>query len=48
MIRLDLGIPLRKPYLTDGKYWLFNEMQIWDSQWRKENLVLNLAVGLPF
>ena len=48
MMRLDLGVPFRKPYLTNGKYWLFNGMQIWDSQWRKENLILNLAVGLPF
>lgn len=48
MMRLDLGMPFRKPYLTDGKYWLFNDIQIWESQWRKENLIFNLAVGLPF
>jgi outer membrane protein assembly factor BamA len=48
MVRLDLGIPLRKPYETDGNHWLFKDIEIWDPQWRKENLILNVGVGLPF
>ncbi len=48
MIRLDWGIPLRKPWLPDGEQWVINEIQPWNYSWRKENLVTNLAVGLPF
>ncbi len=28
--------------------WVFNEMKFGSKAWRKENLVLNIAVGLPF
>ncbi len=28
--------------------WVFNEIKFGNKAWRKENLVLNIAVGLPF
>ena len=28
--------------------WVFNEINFGSKRWRKENLVLNIAVGLPF
>jgi hypothetical protein len=28
--------------------WVFNEINFGSRTWRKENLVLNIAVGLPF
>ncbi|WP_025764762.1 translocation and assembly module lipoprotein TamL [Dyadobacter tibetensis] len=28
--------------------WVFNEIRFGSKDWRKENLVLNIAVGLPF
>ncbi|WP_109673436.1 translocation and assembly module lipoprotein TamL [Dyadobacter jejuensis] len=28
--------------------WVFNEIKFGSKDWRKENLVLNIAVGLPF
>jgi outer membrane protein insertion porin family len=48
VIRVDLGIPLRKPYLPDGQRWVFNQFDFGSSAWRKENLILNIALGLPF
>jgi len=48
LIRADLGIPLRKPYLPDGKRWVINEIDIGNRYWRQQNLVLNLALGFPF
>ena len=48
MIRLDWGIPLRKPWLPEGEQWVVDEIQPGNYSWRKENLVTNLAVGLPF
>ena len=48
LIRLDLGIPLRKPYLPDGQQWVLNKIDFGSKAWRRENLILNIAIGLPF
>ena len=48
VIRVDLGIPLRKPYLPDGHRWVLNQINFGSSSWRRENLILNIAIGLPF
>ena len=48
VLRLDLAFPLRKPYLPDGQRWIFDKIDFGSSQWRKENLVFNLAIGYPF
>ncbi len=48
LIRADLGIPFRKPYLPDGQRWVFNQIDFGSSAWRSENLILNIAIGYPF
>ncbi len=48
LVRLDLGIPLRKPYLPEGQRWVINKIALGDKYWRQQNLVLNLALGYPF
>lgn len=48
LIRFDLATPLRKPYKTEGSEWVINQINLRDSQWRKQNLVFNIAVGYPF
>ncbi|MEO6252273.1 MAG: BamA/TamA family outer membrane protein [Ferruginibacter sp.] len=48
IIRADLGIPLRKPYLPAGQRWVFNQIDFGSRSWRRENLILNIALGLPF
>lgn len=48
VIRADLGIPFRKPYLPDGERWVFNQFDFGSGAWRRENLILNIALGLPF
>lgn len=48
VIRLDLGIPIRKPWLPDGQRWVFNQFDLGDRDWRRDNLILNLAFGYPF
>jgi outer membrane protein assembly factor BamA len=48
VIRADLGIPLRKPYLPDGQRWVLNKINFGSASWRRENLILNIALGLPF
>lgn len=48
LIRVDLGIPFRKPYLPEGQRWVFDKFDFGNKDWRRENLVLNIAIGLPF
>ncbi|MEO6405611.1 MAG: BamA/TamA family outer membrane protein [Ferruginibacter sp.] len=48
LIRVDLGIPLRKPYLPDGQRWVLDKINFASGPWRGENLILNIALGLPF
>lgn len=47
VLRLDLATPLRKPWLQD-KRWVFNQFNLKNRDWRRENLVFNLAIGYPF
>lgn len=48
VLRLDLGIPLRKPALVENERWVLNKISFGNPSWRKENLVLNIAIGYPF
>jgi len=48
ILRFDLGIPIRKPWLEDGHRWVLDELKFGNATWRKENLVLNIAIGYPF
>ncbi len=48
VIRLDLGIPIRKPWYPEDSRWVFNEFALDKKEWRQDNLILNLAFGYPF
>jgi len=48
ILRLDLAMPIRVPYYEKGDRWTFNRINFGDSSWRKDNLVLNIAIGYPF
>jgi outer membrane protein assembly factor BamA len=48
VFRLDLGIPVRKPWLPDGERWVFNQFDLGNTTWRRNNLIFNLAFGYPF
>ncbi len=48
ILRFDLAIPLRKPWLEDGHRWVTDLIDFTDPSWRRENLVLNIAIGYPF
>lgn len=48
VLRLDVGIPLRKPFLPEKDRWVIDEINFGSSTWRKENLIFNLAIGYPF
>lgn len=48
ILRTDLAMPLRKPWLPKGERWVLNDIKFADPDWRRENLVFNLAIGYPF
>lgn len=48
IIRLDMGIPLRKPWLPRGSEWVVDQISFGNSSWRKQNVVLNIGIGYPF
>lgn len=48
VLRFDLAFPIRKPWLPAGERWVLNQVKWGSSEWRKENLVFNLAIGYPF
>lgn len=48
VLRLDIGIPLRKPFLPKHQRWVINHINFSNAQWRKENIVVNIAIGYPF
>jgi outer membrane protein insertion porin family len=48
ILRTDLAIPLRIPNLPDGKRWVIDDINLGNGTWRKDNLLLNIAIGYPF
>lgn len=48
VIRADLAMPLRKPWLPAGEKWVIQEIDLGQPTWRRENLILNIAIGYPF
>ncbi|HUH33741.1 MAG TPA: BamA/TamA family outer membrane protein [Daejeonella sp.] len=48
ILRTDLAFPIRKPWLLKGDRWVLNEINFGERNWRRENLVFNLAIGYPF
>lgn len=48
LIRFDLATPLRKPYQTEGSEWVIDKINFRSRDWRKQNLILNIAIGYPF
>ncbi|MDP9229334.1 MAG: BamA/TamA family outer membrane protein, partial [Bacteroidota bacterium] len=39
VLRLDVAIPLRKPYLPEGQRWVINQINFGSRQWRRDEIV---------
>ena len=48
ILRTDFAIPFRVPYRPKDDRWVFKYIDIRDRDWRRDNLVFNLAIGYPF
>ncbi|MEI8049059.1 MAG: BamA/TamA family outer membrane protein [Bacteroidota bacterium] len=47
LLRFDLAVPLRKPYLPEGRQWVIDEIDF-SPDWRRDNIMWNIAIGYPF
>jgi outer membrane protein assembly factor BamA len=48
VLRFDFALPLRKPYLPQGKRWTWHEPGFINGSWVWKNLSFHIAVGYPF
>jgi outer membrane protein insertion porin family len=48
VLRFDLAVPLRKPWMEENHYWVTRQIDFGNRDWRKDNMVLNVAIGYPF
>jgi len=48
VLRFDMGMPVRKPWLPDGDRWTLDEVRLADPAWKKKNLIFNIGIGYPF
>ena len=48
LIRIDLAMPLYKPYLAEGERWVTNKIDFGSGSWRHQNIMWNIAIGYPF
>lgn len=48
VLRFDFALPMRKPYLDEGKRWTWNEEGFLSGDWIWKNLNFHVAVGYPF
>lgn len=48
LFRLDVAMPIRVPYYEKDNRWMFNKIDFGNSTWRRDNLMLNIAIGYPF
>ncbi|MBE3138878.1 MAG: BamA/TamA family outer membrane protein [Actinobacteria bacterium] len=48
ILRFDLATPLRQPWLEENHRWVIDQINFGNSSWRRENLILNIAIGYPF
>lgn len=47
-IRLDAAFPIKNPYNLSNNGWILKQVDLGNSSWRKDNVVINLAIGMPF
>lgn len=48
VLRTDLAFPLRVPYYDKNERWNFKNIDFGDKSWRRDNMILNIAIGYPF
>lgn len=48
VLRLDLAVPVHKPWLPKGNRWVSDEPDFGSAAWWRNNRMWNIAIGYPF
>lgn len=48
ILRLDIGIPVYRPWLPMDDRLVLNKINFGDPTWRTNNIVYNIGIGYPF
>ena len=48
VLRLDMAVPLAKPYLPAGQRWVGDDLNFGSRDWRQKNMNWNFSFGYPF
>ena len=47
-VRLDVGVPVKKPYVHTNGGWVIDKLDFYNSTWRKDNVIPVVTIGYPF
>ncbi len=47
-LRLDVAVPIKKPYVKTNTGWVLQDMAPFDPTWRANNVIVNFSIGYPF
>jgi outer membrane protein assembly factor BamA len=47
-LRLDIAMPVKKPYIHTNSGWVFDQIDPANSTWRANNIIFNISIGYPF
>jgi outer membrane protein assembly factor BamA len=47
IFRADAAFPVKRPYGSNNG-WAFEDIALGSGTWRKNNIILNVAIGYPF
>lgn len=47
-VRMDAAFPVKNPYVMSKNGWIIRQVDLGNSSWRAQNVVINLAIGMPF
>jgi outer membrane protein insertion porin family len=48
VVRCDWAFPLRKPNLPVDERWVVDGIDVFESKWRRDNVITNISIGYPF
>ena len=47
-LRIDVAVPVKKPYVFTNGGWVFNDIDPQSGSWRANNIIFNVSIGYPF
>ena len=48
VLRFDWAFPIKKPFIVENNGWVIDDINFKSRSWRRDNLILNVALGYSF